>query len=83
MERWLAATRREIPFSEATKRALRVAVEEADSLGQKHVGPEHLLLAVFRDESTQAWRTLQDTGARLREFRMRVEGLQDGGEEAT
>ena len=41
----------EIPFSTAAKHVLTRAVEEADLLKDKEVGPEHLLLGILRTDS--------------------------------
>jgi ATP-dependent Clp protease ATP-binding subunit ClpA len=46
-------TSREIPFSATTKLALQRAVEEADEVRHTAIRPEHLLLALLRDESSQ------------------------------
>jgi ATP-dependent Clp protease ATP-binding subunit ClpA len=67
-----ARTRKEIPFSKATRLVLQRAVEEADALGHNAIRPEHLLLGLLRDESTAAWRTLQDARVTLRELRRRL-----------
>jgi ATP-dependent Clp protease ATP-binding subunit ClpA len=42
----------EIPLSPALKRALSYAAEDAEDLGHRHIGPEHLLLGVLRAPST-------------------------------
>jgi ATP-dependent Clp protease ATP-binding subunit ClpC len=64
-----ARTSQEIPFSQETKIAIGRAAEEADQLGHKAIGAEHLLLGILRDESSEAWRTLQKAGVTLREAR--------------
>jgi ATP-dependent Clp protease ATP-binding subunit ClpC len=64
-----AHTAKEIPFSVATRLALQRGGEEADDLGHNAIRPEHLLLGLLRDESTEAWRTLQQAGVTLRELR--------------
>jgi ATP-dependent Clp protease ATP-binding subunit ClpA len=64
-----ARTSKEIPFSQETKTALGRAAEEADELGHKPIRPEHLLLGILRDESSEAWRTLHEAGVTLREAR--------------
>lgn len=60
---------KEIPFSGATKMALGRAAEEADGLGHKAIRPEHLLLGILRDESSEAWRTLDEAGVTLLQVR--------------
>jgi hypothetical protein len=50
------STQIEIPFSASMKRVLQQAVAEADGLGHRHIGTEHLLLALLveRDAGTAA-----------------------------
>ena len=78
-EAWITRSSREIPFSVATKRALESATTEADALSPNYVGPEHLLLGLLRDETTNAWRLLHEAGARLTDLRLRVAERQKGG----
>jgi ATP-dependent Clp protease ATP-binding subunit ClpC len=52
----------EMPFSDAMKRVLHDAAEEADGLGHRHVGVEHLLLGLLRQPGTFAERALADRG---------------------
>jgi ATP-dependent Clp protease ATP-binding subunit ClpC len=54
----------EIPFSAPTKRALGYAAEEADRLAHRHIGPEHLLLGLLRDEDSVAASMLARYGLR-------------------
>jgi ATP-dependent Clp protease ATP-binding subunit ClpC len=42
----------EIPFSPAVQRIFRAAVEEADRLRHPDIGPEHLLLALLREDGS-------------------------------
>ncbi len=74
-----AHTRKEIPFSPATRLALQRAGEEADDLGHNAIRPEHLLLGLLRDESSDVWRTLQQAGVTLRELR-RMLAEEPGGQ---
>jgi ATP-dependent Clp protease ATP-binding subunit ClpA len=66
---WITRASKEIPFSVALRLVLERAIQEANDLGHKTVRPEHLLLGLLRDENTEAWRTLQEAGVRLREVR--------------
>jgi ATP-dependent Clp protease ATP-binding subunit ClpC len=66
---WEEHARKEIPFSEATKRVLQFATSEADFLLHQAIGPEHLLLGVMREEGTEASRRLREAGVRLGELR--------------
>ena len=53
------STSAEVPLSQECKRILKYAVEEADRLGHKHVGPEHLLLGIRREDRCLAAGILQ------------------------
>lgn len=68
-ERWRMLTARQVPFSPDARLALERATQEADDLRHHDVRPEHLLLGILRDERTEAWRTLNESGVTLREMR--------------
>ena len=72
-EAWLMHSRKEIPLSSATKRALQFATAEADSLLHQHIGPEHLLLGLLRDDPSDASRRLREAGVRLADIRVRLQ----------
>jgi ATP-dependent Clp protease ATP-binding subunit ClpC len=55
----------EIPFTGEVKRALQAAAEESDRLAHKHVGTEHLLLGLLREEQSVAASILAARGVRL------------------
>src|ERR1700722_4842655 len=55
----------EVPLSQECKRILNFAAEEAERLGNKHVGTEHLLLGVLREEKSFGAEILQERGLRL------------------
>jgi ATP-dependent Clp protease ATP-binding subunit ClpC len=59
------ATSVEIPFSDETKRVLQYAAEEADRLQHAHIGSEHLLLGLMREDDTLAGSVLQAQGFSL------------------
>ena len=65
----------EIPFSEATKRALHFAAEEADRLLHRQIGTEHLLLALLREEDTGVGALLTGRGLQLAATRTRLAEL--------
>ena len=67
----------EIPFSEAAKRVLQFAAEEAEVLRHAHIGTEHLLLGVLREERSAAAAALAARGLRLSDARQRVEQLSE------
>lgn len=52
----------EVPFSEATKRVLNFAAEEADRLLQRDIECEHLLLGLLREKDSFAATTLTGCG---------------------
>jgi len=55
----------EIPFSEETQRALKLAEEEAERLMHPNIGTEHILLGLLRLEESVAGRLLAERGMRL------------------
>jgi ATP-dependent Clp protease ATP-binding subunit ClpC len=59
----------EVPLSAESKRILAFAAEEADRLGTKHVGTEHLLLGILREEKCFGAEILQERGLRLSALR--------------
>jgi ATP-dependent Clp protease ATP-binding subunit ClpC len=65
----------DLPLSSASKRALSYAMEEADRLPSKHIGSEHLLLGLLREQNCFAAEFLREHGVRLapaREELMRI-----------
>ncbi len=62
----------EIPFSAETKRALQCAAEEADRLLHNHIGTEHLLLGLLREESSLASDVLRKNGFELATVRSQI-----------
>lgn len=63
---------REIPFSRATQAVLQLTVQEADGLRHGYIGPEHLLLALLRQEGTIAGSILASHGLRVNQVRETV-----------
>src|SRR5215469_15384971 len=63
------ATSVEVPLTADSKNVLNFAAEEAERLGQRQVGTEHLLLAMLRVDGTLAAQILQGRGLRLAEIR--------------
>jgi len=53
-------TSNEMPLSQECKRILIYAAEEAERLGHKHVGTEHLLMGIRREDQSLAARMLRD-----------------------
>ncbi|HKM90294.1 MAG TPA: ATP-dependent Clp protease ATP-binding subunit [Candidatus Acidoferrales bacterium] len=59
----------DVPLSQECHRILKFAAEEADRLGHKHVGTEHLLLGILREEKCFGSELLQERGLRLSTLR--------------
>lgn len=55
----------DLPLSNECKRVLAYAAEEAERLAHKHVGCEHLLLGLLREEKCFAAGLLHERGVRL------------------
>lgn len=68
-----------IPFSGMTRDTLTYAAQEADALGHRAIGAEHLVLGLLRAEGSQAWRTLHDAGVVLPEMRRALSEESDRG----
>jgi ATP-dependent Clp protease ATP-binding subunit ClpC len=59
----------DLPLSEGAKRALSFAAEESELLGNRHIGTEHLLLGLLREENSIAAEVLYSRGLRLSDVR--------------
>ncbi len=55
----------DLPLSHECKRVLAYAAEEAERLSHKHIGTEHLLLGLLREEKCFAAEILRERGLRL------------------
>ena len=55
----------DLPLSNECKRVLAYAAEEAERLSHKHIGTEHLLLGLLREEKCFAAEILVERGLRL------------------
>ena len=65
MIREKVSTSVDLPLSNDCKQVLTYAAEEAEQLGHKHIGTEHLLLGLLREEKCFAAQILQERGLRL------------------
>jgi ATP-dependent Clp protease ATP-binding subunit ClpC len=54
-----------IPFTPRAKKALELSLREALQLGDSHIGTEHLLLGLIRQDEGPAARALRELGANL------------------
>jgi len=59
----------DLPLSNECKRVLAYAAEEAERLGHKHIGTEHLLLGLLREEKCFASEILMERGLKLAQIR--------------
>src|SRR5580704_1268346 len=55
----------DLPLSNAAKRVLAYGAEEAERLNDRHIGSEHLLLGLLREEKCFAAEILHERGLRL------------------
>jgi ATP-dependent Clp protease ATP-binding subunit ClpC len=62
----------DLPLSQKCKRVLAYAAEEAERLSHKHIGTEHLLLGLLREEKSLAAKILQERGLRLERLRFEI-----------
>ena len=52
----------DLPFSEAGKRTLNYALDEADQLNSREITPKHILLGLLREENCLAQKILSGAG---------------------
>jgi len=62
----------DLPLSEESKRVLAYAAEEAEQLGHQHIGTEHLLLGLLREENCLAATLLRERGLRIGPVRQKL-----------
>ncbi len=67
----------DLPLSNESKRVLAYAAEEAERLGHKHIGTEHLLLGLLREKDAFAAHLLNSRGLSLDRVREIVSELQN------
>ena len=66
----------DLPLSHECKRVLAYAAEEAERLTHKHIGTEHLLLGLLREEKWFAAEILHERGLRLSTIREELSRVQ-------
>ena len=59
----------DLPLSHESKRVLAYSAEEAEKLTHGHIGPEHLLLGLLREEKSLAANLLQERGLTIEKVR--------------
>jgi ATP-dependent Clp protease ATP-binding subunit ClpA len=62
----------EVPLTSESKKVLDLAAEEAERLGHRHVGTEHLLLGMLRVDGSLAARLLRGRGLKPDEIRVQL-----------
>jgi ATP-dependent Clp protease ATP-binding subunit ClpC len=72
----------ELPLAPETKRVLAYAHEESDRLQHRHIGTEHLLLGLLREDRSMAAEILYERGLRLNAVRDEI-ARQTGAEART
>ena len=63
------ATDIDLPLSNAAKRSLTYAAEEADRRSDRHIGTEHLLMSLLREPDCEASNILSKHGVKLEALR--------------
>jgi ATP-dependent Clp protease ATP-binding subunit ClpC len=66
----------DLPLSHECKRVLAYGAEEAERLSHKHIGTEHLLLGLLREEKCFAAEILHERGLRLATIREELQRSQ-------
>ncbi len=59
----------DMPLTEECKKVLKLAAEESERLGQRHIGTEHVLVALLRVEGSLAARLLRERGLKAAPIR--------------
>ena len=62
----------EVPLTLESKKSLNLAAEEADRLGHRHIGTEHMLLGLLRVEDSLAGKILAARGVSVTTLREQV-----------
>ena len=66
------STSADLPLSNECKRALAYAAEEAERLSHKHIGTEHLLMGLLREEKCFAAQLLIERSVNLEDMRKQL-----------
>jgi hypothetical protein len=73
------STALDLPLSEECKNILQYAADEAEKLGHRHLGTEHLLLGILRESGCLAAQILKENNVELEAVRQKLkEGMAEG-----
>ncbi|HWP44464.1 MAG TPA: Clp protease N-terminal domain-containing protein, partial [Blastocatellia bacterium] len=59
----------DLPLSPSAKQVLKFAADESERMQHRHIGTEHLLLGILREDKSPAAAILYDRGLRLHQIR--------------
>jgi ATP-dependent Clp protease ATP-binding subunit ClpA len=71
----------DLPLSNESKRILAYAAEEAERLGDRHIGTEHLFLGVLHEEKSLLAELLFERGIKLEDARRTIKFRNSAGKE--
>jgi ATP-dependent Clp protease ATP-binding subunit ClpA len=69
-----SSTSVDLPLSHESKRVLAYGAEEAERMKHRHIGTEHLLLGLLREEGCRAAQALREAGLELASVREQIAG---------
>jgi hypothetical protein len=72
----------DLPLSNASKRVLKHAMDEADALSHKHIGTEHLFLGLLDESGCLADKLLREAGADPESVRLNLSQSPDQQEQS-
>lgn len=67
----------DLPLTNECRRILAYGAEEAERLGNKHIGIEHLMLGILREEECLGARILRERGVQLKKARSLIAAAKD------
>jgi hypothetical protein len=70
----------DLPLSDSSKRILKLAMDEADRMAHRHIGTEHLFLALLAVEDCLAAKLLSQAGADVATIRAKIAEQSQGQE---
>jgi hypothetical protein len=69
----------EVPLSDESKQALKIAAGESENWGNRHVGTEHLLMGLLQVPTSLAATVLKSEGIDLARVREKIRGIKASG----